>query len=442
VGFVIAALGWRRVAAAERLANRRADTLTEVNRFQERILRGAYGTEKGSDVRLADVVDAAARDLDSASFDDPVVEAGARNAIGASYIGVGRLDDAERELLRGRALLEQHGLDPHAGLAISISGNLGVCYEAMGRTELAEREARRSLDDRVAAYPADSGEVAIGQINLAMQLLQRAAWDEGLDLATRAHRIFVQRYGTASLHAINARAAMAKALRGLGRTEEAWQALDEARVLADRHLHADHPTRLGVLSSVAAFQLENGQLEASLRTNEEVVAIHERVSGPQHPKTLNALRNLAAGQGRSGHHAAAEATLRRVVAAYEASGVRDGFNWVATGQSLNAVVRWQGRAAEAERMARALLETARHSLPAGHWLIGLVTKELGGCLCDLRRFDEAEPLLLEAYDLLEATLKPDDHHVQRTVQELVALYEAWQRPEDAARWNERRSKPR
>ena len=66
---VVATMGWVRVSAAEQRALREAETLAAVNRFQQRILRGAYGQAKGRDVRLADVVQAAARELGTACKD-------------------------------------------------------------------------------------------------------------------------------------------------------------------------------------------------------------------------------------------------------------------------------------------------------------------------------------------------------------------------------------
>jgi tetratricopeptide (TPR) repeat protein len=434
IGFVVAALGWRQVTAAERLASRRAATLLEVNRFQERILRGAYGTEKGRDIKLADVVAAAERDLEATRFGDPIVEAGARNALGTSCIGLGRLQDAERHLLRARAVIEEHDLDPRVGLAVSISTNLGVCYREMGKLELAEREDRRALADRLATHAQDDPEVALAQINLAVGLLERGSAAEALELATLAHRTFLQHHGEASERTITAHAAMARALDGVGRGTEAARVMDEAQALAERNLHAEHPARLGVLTARAAMLFQRRLFAEHERTCQEIAAIRERSLGPGHPKTLAALSNLATGQAQLGNHAAAEATLRRVAAGWERMEVRSGANWVATMQSLIAIVRRQGRAAEAESLARSVRQTAESSLPAGHWLVGIVTKEHGGCLCDLRRFDEAEAALLAAHDMLARALQRSDYRVQRTLDELVALYEEWQRPEEAARW--------
>jgi hypothetical protein len=51
-------------------------------------------------------------------------------------------------------------------------------------------------------------------------------------------------------------------------------------------------------------------------------------------------------------------------------------------------------------MARALRETAARSLPVEHWLIGVATKEHGGCLRELGRFAEAETALRDAHERL------------------------------------------
>ena len=437
IGFVVAALGWQRVATAEQLARRRATMLAEVNRFQERILKGAYGTEKGKDIRLADVVDAAARDLDRAPLADPIVEIGARTSIGASYLGLGRPDEAERHLLRARALLAQHGLDPHEGWGIPVRNNLALCYDDLGKHDLAEREARAALADRIAADGPGHPEVATSESNLASILVKRGAFAEALGLATRAHAAFLQRLGAGSEQAINAQAIVAQALAGSGRDAEAERAFTQARALAMQELHADHPARLGVATVWAGFLHKRRRFDEHVQVCEEIAAARERLSGPTHPLTLSAWNNLAAGQLERGQHAAAEATFRKVAAAWAALGVREGFEVVVTGQNLTVAVRRQGRAAEAEAMARALRETAVRSLPQEHWLIGVVTKEHGGCLRDLGRFGEAEPVLRDAHAWLAQALGANDYRTQKVVIELVALYEAWQRPDELALWRTR-----
>ena len=439
IGFVVAMRGWSRVEAAERLAQRKAQTLTEVNRFQDDILRGAYGSEKGSDVRLVDVIDKAVVALEAKQFTDPVVEIGARTSIGVSYLGLGRLQDAERHLLRARMLLDEHGFDPREGWGMLVSNHLALVHEEQGKHEQAERDMRRSLADRIAAYGADHEHVAVGQSNLANMLMDRGQFAEALELALTARRTLQRVRGEHSDYTINAHGLVARALSGLRRDEEAEQAFAATRALAERHLHHDHPGRLGLLSAYAAFLFKLRRFEDAVVVQQEVAASRERVSGPEHPSTLQAWSSLAAGQAELGRHADAEAICRRVAPGWEALGVRGGFEYLATMQNLVACVRRQGRAAEAEPLARGNREAAARTLPKGHWLAGVVTKEHGACLRELGRMEEAEAALLEAHEVLARAAGAGDYRTQKVVAELVALYEAWPRPELAEQWNAKRA---
>jgi tetratricopeptide (TPR) repeat protein len=268
---------------------------------------------------------------------------------------------------------------------------------------------------------------------LAGLLLDTGEFTEALELATAACKTFARVFGEGSGQAINARAAIASALDELGRAEEAEHAFAETREIA-AGLQQDHPARLAVNAVYAEFLFRRGRYEEYLALTEEIAAVRERALGPHHKSTVVAWSNVAVGRLARGEFAAAEAAFRRVAAAKEALGIGGGFEFVTTRQNLTVAVRRQGRAAEAEAIARSTLEAAQQTLPAGHWLIGIVTKERGGCLKDLGRLKEAEADLLAAVKMLSASLVPTDYRMQRTFTELVELYEAWQLPEEAAAW--------
>jgi len=439
IGFVVAMLGWRRVAAAEQAAQRRATVLAEVNRFHEDVLFGVQDSERGSEVRLVDAIDRVVAALEQKRFSAPVVEIGLRRSAGASYLGVGRLQDAERQLLRARDLLAQHAadLDPRDGWRVLVSNDLSLVYDKQGMHELAEREARSSLAENIELYGRDNLAVAAAQSNLAVMLLVREAWPEALELATAAETTYARLEGEASHRTIHVRSVWATILAGMGRDEEADRGLAAAQALADQHLHPDHPARLGVLSARIRFMHRRKRLEDCVRLQEELAGARERVQGPNHPSTLASWSGLATFLGEVGRFAEAEAASRRVAAGWEALGVRGGFDYVAARQNLVGIIRRQGRAAEAEPIAREQCATAAATLPADHWLLGVVTKEHGACLRELGRFAEAEALLLRAHALLSRVVGADDYRTQRVVTELVALYEAWPDEQQAAQWRSR-----
>ena len=58
----------------------------------------------------------------------------------------------------------------------------------------------------------------------------------------------------------------------------------------------------------------------------------------------------------------------------------------------------------------------------------------GACLVELRRHEEAEARLLQGYHGLRKTLGVGDGRTRKALRHLVALYDAWGRPEAAAEY--------
>ena len=76
------------------------------------------------------------------------------------------------------------------------------------------------------------------------------------------------------------------------------------------------------------------------------------------------------------------------------------------------------------------LALRRQAMPA-HWLTFQTASLLGEALTALGRHAEAEPLLLESFE----KMKPPRAENRRLARErIVALYEAWGKPEKAAKW--------
>ncbi|HEY7412544.1 MAG TPA: hypothetical protein VII13_17510, partial [Vicinamibacteria bacterium] len=67
------------------------------------------------------------------------------------------------------------------------------------------------------------------------------------------------------------------------------------------------------------------------------------------------------------------------------------------------------------------------------WRTAEARSLLGGCLTVLGRHAEAEPLLVESYPILERRRGRDYRRTREAGQRVVALYESWGRPAEAAR---------
>jgi tetratricopeptide (TPR) repeat protein len=95
-----------------------------------------------------------------------------------------------------------------------------------------------------------------------------------------------------------------------------------------------------------------------------------------------------------------------------------------------------GQAKEGEALLRQGLKYRQENLPKGHWLTANAESLLGGCLAALRRYDEAEPLLLHAHADLRAAADTPPHRLRQTRERLARLYEAWGQPDKAAEWRQ------
>ena len=73
-------------------------------------------------------------------------------------------------------------------------------------------------------------------------------------------------------------------------------------------------------------------------------------------------------------------------------------------------------------------------MPPGHRKLAEVIGELGSCLIALHRYDEAEVLLLDAYQIVLAAKGAPQSLITDAVRRLVRLYEQRAKPEEAARF--------
>ena len=102
-------------------------------------------------------------------------------------------------------------------------------------------------------------------------------------------------------------------------------------------------------------------------------------------------------------------------------------------RGLASVLLDQGRVAEAEPLAREALATLREA-KAPSWRVADAESVLGGCLVARRRFGEAEPLLVGAYEALAKGPGDGSRRVGEARARVVALYKVWGKPELAAEY--------
>jgi tetratricopeptide (TPR) repeat protein len=93
-----------------------------------------------------------------------------------------------------------------------------------------------------------------------------------------------------------------------------------------------------------------------------------------------------------------------------------------------------GKPVRAEPYLREALTIMGKINPKGHPAAASTASLLGECLTKQRRYREAEPFLIESYNDLKSTLGEQKPATIEAHQRLVKLYEAWGKPDLAARY--------
>ena len=190
------------------------------------------------------------------------------------------------------------------------------------------------------------------------------------------------------------------------------------------------------LTSLATVLYDKGDYAGAEGLYREALAIQRKFRGNEHPDVARSLNNLAGVLREQGDYAGAEALHGEAVALarklYGKEHPRLAISLVSRADTLCR----ERKPAEGEPPAREALEIFGKSLPAGHSHIAETESVLGGCLTLSGRYGEAEPLLLRSYPVLKARTGQQSLQTRNALQRLVALYLAWDKPNEAATYRE------
>jgi tetratricopeptide (TPR) repeat protein len=427
VGFVATARQ-ARIAEAERdRARLEAEKATQVNAFLREMLGSADPRAEGRAVTVASLLDRAAARLDEELADQPEVKGSLHLTLGQTYQGLGLLEPAERHL---RAALDERRqrLGPdHADVARAQEA-LGLLLLERGDLASAEALYRQSLAAFERAGEADTEHAFTARSNLATLLENLGRLDE----AEAVHREVIER--TRRVQGGDS-ASLAISLNNLGVVlgqRGDWAAAEplhrEALEIIRRVKGPRSPETAAALTSLANVIESRGELEAAEGLYREALGIRREALGNEHPDTARALYALAGLLRARSEPAQAEALCREALA-LRGRVLPDTHPMVAALLQVRGLsLLDQARAGEALPLLRESLQLRKGTLPKDHWLIASSESVVGACLTALRRFREAETLLLRADAGLGASLGPGHERTLETRKRLVRLYEAWGKP--------------
>lgn len=227
---------------------------------------------------------------------------------------------------------------------------------------------------------------------------------------------------------------LATTLHGKGDFEAAEAIYLEALAMRRRVLGEQHADVAQSLFDLSMSMQARGDLVGAESAKREALALRRRlpVGDLPHPQVIDSLHDLAIFWHRQGDYAEAERLCREALALERAIEPQTSLAIANKLYSLALILIDKGDPAEAESLLREALELRKRIFPEGHWTMAVDRSVLGECLGLLGRYGEAEPLLLQSYRLLSEKLGKEHRRTKKSLKRIVALYEAWQKPGQAA----------
>ena len=404
--------------------------------------------------------------------------------LGALLHTTGDLEEAERVYRDALAIYRAQLDENHPSVAGAL-GNLATVLQDRGNLDEAEpllREAlaiyRRTLGDR---HP----EVATCVNNLAQFLVDKRDYRAAEPLAREALEIAQATLGPQHDAVGKAMLNLGSLMDHLGRSDEADRLMKDAQAILQGSLGRDHPTVATNLHNLAMRSLSRRRFDEAEAYMIEARDIFRRQLGDKHPNVVHCTNSLGVICHHKGDYDRAETLFREALAIQRERFGPDSPTVANTLVNLGGVLlardefdpaeallqkalaiqrkvlspshldmtlsmtlvaklllerRAPGDVEKADVVLRECLDIRGKTLPADHWQVIETEGLLGESLTLLRRFEQAESVLLESHRKLEAAGGPRGEQGRELLARLVRLYRAWDRSDDADKWASRREK--
>jgi serine/threonine-protein kinase len=380
---------------------------------------------QGDSLTVRELLDRAVERIDRELADQPELRADLLVVMGRSYEGLGLLDQSRR-VLESAIALRRNTTGEVLGRDQILLGEVAL---QQGDFAMAESLGRASLSTSRRTYGEGHPNVASHLVFLGKVLSGTGRWDEAESLFREA--VAIQRTQLPdSVLALTGALTSLSHLRWLqGDPDEAEALHREALALARATLGEEHAAVARLYVGLGRLLHERGDPSAEnvLRHGLETL---RQGAGDNHPDIATGMTYLAEILANRGDLAPAE-SLYRTALATQLRAHPSGSQFSALALAgLGRVVLDRGDAAGAEPLLREAI--AWHEKKASPvWQYAGELRRLGTSLAAQGRHSEAEPFLLRSLDARRAQWGERHDLTLDSVRALVALYEAWGKPERA-----------
>jgi len=428
-----------RVATGERNHAREETAKAErINQFLQDILSAAAPEAKGVDVKVTDVLGEASKRARTELASEPEVMADALLTLGRTYVSLGQYFSADADLRAALdASLRANGeLNETTAASMAWLG-LNLFYES--KIEEGERTSHRAVQLERKLHPEGNQELAVALYSLGLHLTAQNNVNDAELVLKEASEVVKKRLGANHGYYLASLSALGNARQKAGDLSGA-EAFYRQAISASQRIEPRY--RIFVAQAkvyLGRLLVTKGSYDEAEKTLRESENLYREVAGTD--VSIGKIKeNLGTMYLYQSNYAKAEDELRKSLEILEKKLPPESPSTVQANFALGLTLTRAGHPFEGERYLRKALEIRNKMSDAaagvGTSSVALTKSALGGalgeCLTAQNRYAEAEPLLLDSYQIFESTTVQNDSRRAEAARRLYELYSMWGNPQKAA----------
>ncbi|MEY2541772.1 MAG: eukaryotic-like serine/threonine-protein kinase [Verrucomicrobiota bacterium] len=410
-----------------------------ISAFLQRMLTASDpNRHAGAPPTVKDILDDASKRLTTAELaGQPEVHAQLQRTIGVTYLSLGQYALAEQNL--SAALQTQTKLFGEDGVeTLKTAAQLATLWgSSTGDYAKTEQFYRKKLPLLRAAQRNGtlSADYVITTLS-SLALLRRAQGDsKQAEMLLREEIALGSQVSPELKNDIGiAETVLALTLADQGKFAEAIKIVREKLAELRSRAQTQTPELCATLTGLGSFLLENGEFVEAEEHLREAESVYRQLYDPANMQLGDNLRLQAQALYAAQHYTEAEAKINETLRIYRAASTPQYLNYATALTVQGLIYSRLGKAADAEKLLRQAVQIRASNMPVTHFLRAMTEGALGEFLSRQNDFPEAEPLLLGSYESLKASQAANSPRTRLALQRLANLYEAWNNPDQAARY--------
>ncbi len=361
--------------------------------FLETMLASADPDKKGRDVRVADMLDTTAQEIETELKDDPELGGSMHRAIARAYKGLGLREQAIIQSSKSVAELSK-ALGPNHPETLDARHTHASILIVDGKFEDAAKELNEILAIRQAANENDPL-IAETIGTLAHTRSSEGKLEESEILARRAWELQKKNLGENHADTITTELQFAQILAAADKVEEAEKLFNN--VLKSRIArYGEHHQRVAVVrEQIGELYRMQGRYVDAAKNHAATLEDFKIRYGPDHPRTISRMSDLGKSLQQGGDLVESEKILREACDRAMRVFGPDHFDTLTPKSFLADVLQAKPDLQAAAALRRDVAAGRIKLLGEDHPQTLIAHTNLAYILTDLKQFDEAEQILLD-----------------------------------------------